>query len=189
MYVERDGQMVIINESWPESAEVRLLNQGDGDQYGLALRQAFSFFRRHADGRYSNNTIMRILTAADRWDERVANDERTYDNRLPNLAICVIPTTYDENTEVKNGGMVGVLVSWEDDSKRAIMAVHKNYRRKSIGTSLFIRMRYSVLNANWWVGRHNQTGQQFLLSIGLFPTAFNTSGAIRYSAAHSDGDE
>src|SRR5690348_15239089 len=69
------------------------------------LRTAFTFFRRHADRRYSSQSLMRLLQMADMMD-----DEALRASDRPEMAVYSLPPSYDEETEVKTGGTLGCAV-------------------------------------------------------------------------------
>src|SRR5688500_3914727 len=115
--------------------------------YAMHLRNAFTFFRRHArNPGYSSGTLMRLLNAADSAE---ASTDRT--NNLPVLTISTAPVSYDEDTEVKSGGMVGALVTWPDG--KSLLAVESNSRRKGIARDIFhYHSSWSIYSAMYfWV--------------------------------------
>lgn len=137
-----------------------------------AIRQAFAFFRRHGDRRYSAASLMRLLAHADRIDAGEHND-------LPSVVTCEVPYSYDEDTEVKSGGVLGIAVLLPDE--RVMVAVHSERRQKRVGTSLidFVR-NYFTSYPVVWVHRANFTGAAFLASLELMPWELNAAGAVQY---------
>lgn len=137
-----------------------------------AIRQAFAFFRRHGDRRYSAASLMRLMDFADRIDA----GER---ENLPSLVTCEVPFTYDEDTEVKSGGIIGIAVMLPDN--RTMIAVHTQRRKARVGTSLIRFVRdYFTSYPVVWAHRANTQGAAFLAACGLMPWAVNTSGAVQY---------
>lgn len=165
---------------------VRYLQPGaDDSRYLPALRQAFDFFRRHADGRYSDSTLMALTRA---WDWCQYNQRDLSANaHLPVIVLADAPYEYDEETEVKRGGNLGMMVVWPE---KAIMAVNRNGRRAGIGGALWEQARYYLGgNMSMWVGKTNQPGHMFCLSRNMYPTAMNGQGAVRYTTGEESVDE
>jgi hypothetical protein len=133
--------------------------------------QAFHFLRANANRRYSSQALMAVLTAA----------ERQYREDDPSAWVITVeaPYNYDPDTEVKSGGLVGVMVQLNDGSCRVLMAVAAPARRCGVGTALTVA--HSVLGG-WtaWVKTSNRDAQQFLLARGLQPMHINSQGAVRY---------
>lgn len=151
--------------------------------YGRALKGAFPFFRAHSGGRYSSTSIMRLVAAMDRLDSGSTNG-------LPSLLVAATPYSYDEETECKKGGVVGMLVCWPQDEGRLMVAVHKARRRQKIGTALLrYYLAYESATAHAWVSNRNFAGQAFLLANELYPTGMNSSGAVRYATETQLTDE
>lgn len=169
------------------------LSAGDLLLYGYAqegyaqhIQRLFPFMRANANGAYSDITIMRCVRAAEDFQNlRHLNDQQRLE-KLPWIGVFVMPYSYDELTEIKNGGTVGMVAAWPD---KAIIAVHESCRRKNVGTALYNHIvsatgNYPVM----WAGRQNIAGQHFLLSQGLTPSAMNAQGAIRYSRGETQDD-
>lgn len=137
-----------------------------------AIRQAFAFFRRHGDRRYSAASLMRLLAFADRIDQGHVDD-------IPCIVTCEVPFSYDEDTEVKSGGIVGIAILLPDN--RMMLAVHSERRRKRVGTALLRFVgNYFTSYPVVWAHRANTTAAGFLASQGLMPWAVNTAGAVQY---------
>lgn len=143
----------------------------DGPSYSPALRNAYEFFRRNANGRYSPGTLVAISRS---WDALCSGET----DALPHIVTAESPFTYDNLTEVKTGGVLGMMITWPE---KAILAVSRDTRRTGIGTSMFNEMLYQQATLNAWVGRENTVGHHFCLSRGMFPTAMNGQGAVRYT--------
>lgn len=165
-----------VANSAPENLEVAYYDHSTPG-YAQHLRGAFQFIRRNSANRYSNNSLMRLATAAD----------ETRDDRKPVITVATSPMSFDEETEVKSGGTSGMLVTFPDG--RALLAVAVSQRRQGIATRLFRHnSNWTTITPHFWVHSTNAPAQQFLLSMGLAPTALNGSGAVRYGYA-GIGDE
>lgn len=145
-------------------------------QYAIHLRRAFEFFRGCSDGRYTSSSLMRLHDAVDDADNG------------PIIATAGMPLGYDEETEVKTGGTLGMLVA--DPEGRTMLAVAPNFRRQGIATALIaaIELAETTLGNTltseryFWVGNRNIVAQRFLLASGRFPTAMSGTGALRFAA-------
>jgi hypothetical protein len=120
-------------------------------QYAQALRAAPEFFRRQAEGRYSDTTIMNLSRTWDLFNENQSAPE------LPTVFIAEVPFSYDEETEVKRGGTVGMLVIFADKS---LLAVARTARRRGVanddlepGRLLRVHQPYGVLDRSPEHGR------------------------------------
>lgn len=154
-------------------------------RYGSSLRMAFEFLRAHADGRYTDRTLMRVMRAQDNLLGGFTPPAAS----MPTITLAVSPFEYDEDTECKKGGTLGVAVTWESEGNKSLLAVHRNTRRKGIGRALNVVVNGILRNPSYWVGRQNDDGQHFLLGLGMVPTAINGSGAVRYAYPHDNPDE
>lgn len=157
-------------------------------EYGQWLRSAFGFFRRHGGGRYTDATLMQLVRAADKYEGALRNgaefDAVHEDTDLPVLVVADRPYSYDEDTEVKTGGMVGLAVCWPERQGKTLVAVQADYRRKHIGSLLLTQVRSLVRDASLWVGQQNVIGQKFLLANNLVPVGFSSGMAIRYGTMY-----
>jgi hypothetical protein len=170
--IHADGE-VNLRMLGPENAE-----------YGGNLRMAFSFLRMHADRRYSDSSLMRLSRAADAYEYEQCRDPL----RLPIVIVVEAPSSYDELTEVKHGGVLGVTVAWQGDDPKAVIAVHREVRRRGIATTMVEALGRVVWNAAFWVGQRNTPGQQFLLSTGRFPVQLNSRGALQFAVEVNTDD-
>lgn len=145
----------------------------------VLMRQAFTFFRRHSDRRYSAQSLMKVLSFADYLDAVVAGNEQFNPDRCPSIVVAMTPAAYDEDTEVKSGGMAGVGILLPDN--RLMLCVHSDKRRFHVGTAL-IRFVSSFFNPypEVWVHRNNHPGAQFVAATGLSPWSINPLGAVQY---------
>lgn len=159
--------------------QVSVRGPSHGIEYEHALREAFAFMRRHDDGRYSSRMKMRILNAAERAEERRLNGQDP-DTAAPGVVKIEVPFAFDEETEVKSGGALGILVVWPEDSGRVMLAVHKDHRRKKVGSALMGLGTYPVGVEQYtaWVNQRNTVAQHFLLSRGFMATGLNQVGGV-----------
>lgn len=139
-------------------------------------RVAFDFLRAHGEGRYRPQTLQMMLDQA---------EQRT----LACLVTASKAPDYDPLTETKFGGTVGVLALLTD--MRVLLAVHSDHRRQHIGTALIQKLEQNLgrvtrdgANAILWVGRENIIGQQFCLSLPLYPMLTQNT-AIGYTDRNS----
>ena len=158
----------------------------DNARYTQYIGQAFGFFRRHSEGRYSDATLMRLARAVDLANYGGESDK----SALPYLVVAQVPTSYDELTEVKTGGIVGMAALWPNMENRLILCTARRARRAGYAKALL-----RIVQWNWggsihtWVGQGNLAGQSFLAGQGLYPTVIAPSGAIRYGTSALDADE
>lgn len=145
------------------------------------LRQAFAFLRRHGGGRYSAASLMKLLTAADQLDEVLSAGLTVETSTIPMVVTATVPFAYDEDTEVKSGGMVSAAVVLPDG--RLMMAVNSNIRRAKLGLSTF-RFVTNFLHPTpvVWIHQANQEGASFALALGLQPREVNSRGAVAWSS-------
>lgn len=152
------------------------------------LRQAFAFFRVHGDRRYSPNSLLKILTFADYMDRVVAGAEPFRSEACPSIVVAETPYTYDEETEVKSGGVLGYTLLLPDN--RLMLAVHGSKRRAKIGTALLrFVTTYIATTPEVWVHRNNRTGAHFLLSLEMSPWTINSAGAVQYSEVTPESED
>src|SRR6478735_8761872 len=89
--------------------------------YEGSLRTAFNFLRRQDDGRYSSRTKMRLLAAANIHEQARVTGANSAD-ALPEVMLLSKPFSFDEETEVKAGGPIGVLVCWPGENGKMLLA-------------------------------------------------------------------
>lgn len=153
-----------------------------------AFRQAFEFLQRHGEGRYSDRTLMAINRWASRCEDYNSSPLGTnlgssYE-RLPGVFSLASETSYDEETEVKFGGMCAVAVTLptEVGDSRLVLAVAPESRRKGYGRRLLTEVyNYESANFHAWVGQGNIDGIKFLLEMGMFPQEMNSQRAILFA--------
>jgi len=146
----------------------------DRSSYLQYASQAYSFFRQTAS-RYSPATLNAIAYISDN-----AHDGTTAD--LPQISVAQIPYHYDDESEIKFGGIIGMRISWPG---KTVLTVHPQVRRSGIGTLL---VSDSSTPLKLWVGRTNIAAQIFLLSRGFYAEAFNRNGAVLYSRNSDDAE-
>lgn len=182
-----------VGASLPGGSELFGLGPGDGAAYEDALRQAFQFMRRNDGGRYSSVAKMRVLRAAE--DAEGFRTRGFHEATLPGLVGVRSPYRFDEDTEVKSGGMVAVAVVWPHENGKVMLAVHPTARRTGMARLLIkaLGMLCGVHTLTAWVNKGNVGGQHFLLSQGFAPTSFNNQGGVAWTfsneAQSADGVE
>lgn len=177
---EVDDAVAAVNEN------VRPLNwkiwlNEDGAEYETHLRLGFEFIRRNSDRRYSTRTLQAILQAADE-----AENLRVYDiNRptnLPALITLTRPISYDEETEVKSGGLAAAGVLFAGDDGRFVITTAPQFRRNGIGRAL-MRIANHMGPVTVYANNGNYDGQRFLLACNLMPISISSVGTVSYSAS------
>lgn len=161
---------------------------GDVEDHALIgqhLRQAFAFFRVHADRRYSASSLLKLLQEADRIDN--ARNQGIVATDLPYTLSVNLPYEYDEETEVKSGGTLAMAVIFPGG--RTMLAVNGGMRRNKLGASCvgFIDA-YFGMDTQLWIHQQNIPGQQFALSRQMLPREVNRTGAVLY-ARHARTEE
>lgn len=134
------------------------------DQYNLATRTAFEFVRRHGDGRYSDRTLMATHRLGDRWARTPSLDVTEF----PPFVVVEEAASYDPDTEVKSGGIIGMayaLPSEYEGGTRAVLAVRQQSRCKGLGRYLLAELGvYLSSTPALFVGRTNTVGLMFALA-------------------------
>jgi GNAT superfamily N-acetyltransferase len=181
-----------IWEGMPEGAIVTtFLADRDGAELEGALRGAWDFIRRM--GRYTPRTVNALVNLADRAEGRRINGRPMRTEEAPIVIRMELPYRYDEDTECKHGGTIGVAVLLPEGDDRVLVAVHKDSRRKGVGREL---MHRAVAGAErretspvTWVAADNADSQMFLLALGWRPVSLNGAGAVCYSQRQADAVE
>jgi GNAT superfamily N-acetyltransferase len=143
----------------------------------------------HAEGRYSDRTLMAIS----RWSQR--SHDHILDDRYPENPARMFSISrevgYDEDTEVKSGGTIALAVTLpnEQGTNKLVMAVSRDARREGYGRRLLERVSDYAHGVHAWVGNRNVCGQQFLLNVGMFPVSMNARQAVLYAFANLPEDE
>lgn len=160
------------------------------DLYPLALKTAFDFISRNHNGRYRDRTMMTIR----RWSERVqsttpasrlAEYHNDPDRRFPIAMIAEVPFSYDENSESKNGGVVGINLGIDDGDGgyRGILCTSKKFRQKNIGTVLVSSMGNVSTPGHIDYYAHNQNfnAARLAAKLSYTPISINSeSGVVQY---------
>lgn len=163
----------------PPTCEVQVV----GPRYGTHAQwtEAWNFLRRHHNRRYSDRTLMALVRAADRAKDYNADVEHPYQ---PGFFSVTQEVDYDDRTEVKTGGTLGVCVVLPaEDGARLAVAVHQDYRRKTIGRLLVEFAKLLATDAypvSLWSGRQALEAGQFALSAGFTPNVITPSGSMQY---------
>lgn len=167
-----------ITDALETSTTVALTISGDPD-FGMAATRAFEFLRAQGDRRYSNNSLMELVNLADR------HRNGGFESRPPAFILTVSqPYSFDEETEVKKGGVLGVVVQTNDGTCRAMLATAGGVRRRGVAGAL-LGAHLSLLGGpTFWLHPSNAPAQHFLLRNGFQPVQMNRRGAVRY--AHPD---
>jgi len=163
------------------------------DMYPLALDKVFSFMSANANGRYSDRTMMTLRRAADRWRDTTIAVRSTYiyeelasNPYMPYLFIAESPYSWDEETEIKRGGILGALVCLPNDEGeyRGILAVAEASRRQGIGKSLLQRQQAWTGVLSMYAHQNNANAMRLAASVGMAPIQVNSStGAVQYGRA------
>lgn len=160
------------------------------EQYPLAIKTAFEFIARNHSGKYRDRTLMTIR----RWAENVEDStivsriNETYSDAekvFPIPMIAEIPFSYDDDTESKNGGIVGINIGLDDGDGgiRGILCVSKHLRNKKIGSSLIYAMNSvcSVGRFDYYAGNKNYIAAKTAASVGYAPVSINSeTGVVHY---------
>lgn len=154
----------------------------DRERYAQLLRRARGFFAANSDRRYSPSSLDRIglaATAAEIHGEGGVG-------WMPMLAVVEEPFAYDPDTESKSGGIQGMAVCWPGD--KTLICVKPSSREQGIGKRLIttLNRQMGIGALVLWVGRENLPGHHFALRSGLYPSAMNSAGAVRYDSGDSD---
>lgn len=170
-----------------EETEYRYYTRENPQECEAVLRESFDFLRRM--GAYTSRSLQAVLTHADTM-ENVRLRGADLAGPTPFVVRAERQAHYDEETEVKYGGVTGVVVGMPTGDDRLLVAVHSGSRRTGVGARLVEFARaWGNYNAVTWVGRTNSVGQRFLLAQGWLPQQFNGAGAICYTYGdRSDAD-
>lgn len=160
------------------------LKHSHGNLLGHEIRAGWEFLRRNHDGRYTDRSLMAILAEADTLDNESYGGPSavtTAGNGLVMLSAAEA-ISFDEDTEVKRGGLLGVmfLVPGEEGEARGIIAVREEARRHRLGTSLCVMAAQHTRKLNLWMGAEAIAPQRFALAAGFMPHSFNRQNAISY---------
>lgn len=166
-------------------------------QYLTRLKEAVTFLRRNSSRRYSDSQLGSLMRKVDVCEERVAsnNGRHSYfeaDYRMPTLVIMEDEPGYDEETEVKTGGIIGVALiipSLDESPSKVLMAVKEARRREGIGTKLMVGFRQVMptYNTVTYVSGSNTIGLLFAIDAGFVPAELTPNGVmqLRYDELRS----
>lgn len=175
-----------------DNIEGRICVPGD-EGYAERLNLAFEFLRQFGDGRYTDATLMSLIRSADQLREYRSDVMLSLDGTIPGPVVLSVHEEfhYDEETEVKKGGMIGMLALLPaGEGVKALLVVRESHRRNGYGRALFSMARSMVgeLSLAAWAASTNIIGQQFLLSQRFIPSAMNGRGAIRFVSTDNRGE-
>lgn len=153
----------------------------DRMQMSEQLRSAFEFLRNYSNSAYSHNTLMRMLGLAD-------NLERGKDIAPPYILKAEVPFEFDEVTETKKGGLLGLLVQTNENDGKAVGAVGPDYRNIGVGSALVTLHLQALGVPSMWVHRTRTTAIRVLMRCGLVVVGMNGTGALRLSLDCVDDD-
>lgn len=139
------------------------------------MRAAFQFLRTHGDSKYTATSLMNLLSAA----EGATGDR-------PLLHVLEAPSSYDEETEVKTGGMVGVAIKYTNG--KTLLAVKREHRRHGHGLLLLDAASRRGMAPNLWVHRENLGAIRFLAAAGYSPQSMNSQGALSFGPIYAPGE-
>jgi len=98
----------------------------------------------------------------------------------PFVSIAEAEVSFDEETEVKYGGMYGALLRFVDGD--TLLYVHPRLRGKGIGNRLLRNVaRMTVGQPRLWLPAHSEA-DRFTRSLGWQPRATTTSGGVLWHA-------
>lgn len=151
------------------------------------MRRAFEFIRTHGDGHYTSNSLMQIIHAADR--NTGSRSVLSAQGPSPWVLSLETPYTFDEETEVKTGGTLGMLVQLNNGTNRAMLAVASGFRRAGVAKGLLVAHYESLGYPSFWLAPSNVVGQHFLLDNNYQPVEMNRRGALCWRHTHSEPDD
>lgn len=160
----------------PTATDARLnIYRPSHPEYPARMRGAFQFLRTHADGRYTATSLINLLNAS----EGASGDR-------PTLHVLEAPSSYDEETEVKTGGMVGVAVKYTNG--KTLLAVRAEHRRLRHGSLLLDAAARRGMAPNLWVHRENLGAIRFLAAADYSPQSMNSQGALNFGQLYAQGE-
>lgn len=102
---------------------------------------------------------------------------------MPYVFIVESPYSWDDETEIKRGGILGALVCLPNDEGeyRGILAVAENARKQGIGKCLLERQQAWTGVINMYAHQSNAIAMRLAASVGMGPIQVNSStGAVQY---------
>lgn len=158
-------------------------------EYLSRLREAVTFLRRNSSRRYSDSTIGSLMRKVDVCEERISTGDNgsaffDADYRMPTLLIVEDEPGYDEETEVKTGGMLGVALiipSLDESPAKLLMAVKEARRREGVGTKLMdgFRQVMPTYNTVTYLSNTNTVGLLFAVDAGFVPAELTPNGVMQ----------
>jgi len=197
MFASGDWRTQELTEALPQhlrDANVSMSHiEYSSEWYPLALEKVFSFISANANGRYSDRTMMTLRRAADRWRDTTATQRYSYINEelgnnpyMPYIFIAESPYSWDDETEIKRGGILGALVCLPNDEGeyRGVLAVAEASRQQGIGKSLLTRQQAWTGVLSMYAHQNNANAMRLAASVGMAPIQVNSStGAVQYGRA------
>lgn len=194
MFASGDWRTEELTAALPESLRDQNISMSHIDytsqMYPLALEKVFSFMSSSANGRYSDRTMMTIRRTADRWRDTTSSDRARYINDelgsnpyLPYIFIVESPYSWDEETEIKRGGILGAMICLPNDEGefRGVLAVAENVRQQGIGKALLERQQGWTGVINLYAHQSNMNAMRLAASVGMAAIQVNSStGAVQY---------
>jgi hypothetical protein len=194
MFSSGDWRTNELTEALPQELRDKNVSMShldySSEMYPLALEKAFSFMSSSANGRYSDRTMMTLKRVSDRWRNTTPqqrytfiNDELGANPYMPYVFIVESPYSWDDETEIKRGGILGALVCLPNDEGeyRGILAVAENARKQGIGKCLLERQQAWTGVINMYAHQSNAIAMRLAASVGMGPIQVNSStGAVQY---------
>lgn len=155
-----------------------------------AFASAFDFLQRHAQGRYSDRTLMSVSRWSFTSAEMVEGRRQSPDRIAASVHSIGKEVTYDEETEVKHGGTVAMAVCLPSEyGAKVVIATAPDCRRQGYGRRILQRIQSTVPYAHAWVGNTNIAGMQFLLDAGMRPLSMNRRQAVLFGLEDMPDEE
>jgi GNAT superfamily N-acetyltransferase len=169
----------------PETFRLTLLDSTH-DMFPVAMSKAFIHLSKTHSGRYSDRTMMTVRRWADRventnYADRIRDENNVY---LPVVICAESPYSYDNDTEIKRGGIHGMLIALPNDegTYRGILSVSEHSRRQGIGTALMTAAQNFGPRLSMYANRTNLVAMRLAASTGYSPVQVNSvSGVIEYA--------
>lgn len=178
-------ESALASELVSEGIKLSYIDFGS-DLYPLALSTAFTFFSTQSSGRYTDRTMMTIRRIADKWADSTRSDRDEHvstEGYLPNLYIAESPYSWDEETEIKRGGILSILMCLPNDEGeyRGLLAVTEQIRRRNLGRSMMRACSMFNGRMSWYIHQTNFAGMALATDSGFAPIQVNSNtGTIQY---------